>query len=81
MPQTSRSWKSAVRLDWGCAETGPIAEGPRERNRLGSGPPYVVVGDGHCLMINVIDLLFRDGVLKLCDTQTFAMPTKSTFAK
>jgi hypothetical protein len=43
--------------------------------------PTVAVGDGHCRVINVIDLLFRDGVLKLCDTQTFAMPTKSTFAK
>jgi hypothetical protein len=43
--------------------------------------PTVVVGDGHCRVINVIDLLFRDGVLKLCDTQTFAMRTKSTSAK
>jgi transposase-like protein len=39
MPQSSRSWKSAVRLDWGCAETGPIVKGPMERNRLGSGSP------------------------------------------
>jgi hypothetical protein len=43
--------------------------------------PAVVVGDGHCRVVNVIDLLFRDGVLKLCDTQTFGMPTKSTSAK
>jgi hypothetical protein len=43
--------------------------------------PAVVVGDGRCRVVNVIDLLFRDGVLKLCDTQTFAMPTKSTSAK
>ena len=38
LPQSSRSWKSAVRLDWGCAETGPIAKGPGGEESSGKRP-------------------------------------------
>jgi len=82
LPQSSRSWKSAVRLDWGLRGNRTHRQGAQRRGIVWEAAlPTVVVGDGHCRVINVIDLLFRDGVLKLCDTQTFAMPTKSTFAK